>query len=136
MEALCREQLSVTPLRVEEVYTYPKGQKKLTGVVLVDLNSEKAAQDLAKSVKENSYTVAGCTVRVGFARTELQTKRNTQLRRAAELVKAVPEAEGQTVEVLWGNKRQVKVGDSVVYQQDKEGLGGSFSGAFSGLSLA
>ena len=117
------------------VYNYSKRQKKLTGVVLVDLGTEKAAGDLVKSYKNKPLTVAGCSVVVANARTELQGKRNTLLRKATELVKAAPEAAGKTVETKWGNDRQVKVGDQVVFQQDKQGLGGLFSGAFSGLTL-
>ena len=135
VEKLCRDILEATPVRFEAVHNFPQGQKKLTGVVLVDFGSEKEAQDLVKSYKDTPFTVNGCQVKVANARTELQSKRNTQLREAIELVKATEEATGKTVETKFGSDRRVKVDGQVVFQQDKQGLGGLFSGAFSGLSL-
>ena len=132
LEALCKERFKVTP-HFEAVYRGPKGQRKLAPVVLADFGVEKLAQDFVKSNKDSALTVAGCTVRVAYAKTELQTQRNVKLRKAKDLVEASPKAADKKVEVEWGKGRQVKLAGEVVYQQDKEGLGGHFSGDFSGV---
>ena len=69
------------------------------------------------------------------ARTELNGKRNTVLRKAAEAVKASSAAKDKTVETLFGNDRQVKVNGEVVFQQNKAGVSGYFLGAYSDLPL-
>ena len=43
-----------------------------------------------KKNKDTTFTVAGASVRAGFARTELQTQRNVKLREAQALVKNDP----------------------------------------------
>ena len=103
--------------------------------MLADFGSEKLAQDFVKKNKDSPLSVAGSTVQVAHARTELQTQRNVNLRKAKELVEKAPHTAGQKVELKWGKDRQVLLNADVVYQQNKEGVGGRFSGAFSGTSL-
>ena len=63
------------------------------------------------------------------------SKRNSNLREAKKKVEDSGLAGNKEVRLKPGNDRQVTVGDEVVYQQAKWGVGGSFLGAFSPLSL-
>ena len=135
LEAFCREHFE-TKVPLEVVYNYPKGKKTLTGVVLADLGSESKVQDFVKKNKDTTFSLAGASVKVSFARTTLQTQRNTKLREAEALVKNSLAATDKKVELAWGNKRQVLVDTEVAFQQDKRGVGGTFKGAFSDLVLS
>ena len=119
---------------METVQTGPYGQKKLTGVVLVNVRSETEAKDVVKKFKGTTVTVAGCAVRVVTALTELNRKRNTLLRDAEKLLKKSDLAKDKEVSVKFGNDRQVEVGGVVAYQQNKWGVGGAYQGAFSDLN--
>ena len=130
--------LSVTT-KPEAVYTGPKGQRKLTRVVLADFGSEKEAQDFVKKHKNSFPAVAGCSLEVCHARTELNTKRNTVLRKATEAVQQAVKDKGlatdTVVETKWGNDRQVTVNKEVVFVQNKTGVSGRFLGAYSTLTI-
>ena len=123
----------------EAVYTGPKGQRKLTRVVLADFGSEKEAQDFVKKHKNSFPAVAGCSLEVCHARTELNTKRNTVLRKATEAVQQAVKDKGlatdTVVETKWGNDRQVTVNKEVVFVQNKTGVSGRFLGAYSTLTI-
>ena len=69
------------------------------------------------------------------ARTELNSKRNTNLRDSKKQVEDSGLPAGKEVSLLYGNDRQVTVAGEVVYQQAKWGVGGSFLGVFSHLTL-
>ena len=84
---------------------------------------------------EGFPTVAGCSLSVQHARTELNTKRNTVLRLAAKAVEESEHSKGQQVKIAWGSDRQVKVGEEVVFQQNKAGVSGSFRGKYSELPV-
>ena len=128
--------MTVKAWQLEAVKGEPRGQRKLTLVVLADFGTEKAAEDFVKKYKGSGVSVAGCSLTVAHARTELNTKRNTVLRKATEAVKASATAKDKTVETKWGNDRQVTVNNEVVFQQNKAGVGGSFLGAYAELKLA
>ena len=134
-KALAELSETVTAAQLEAVTGGPRGQKKLTPVVLVDFGTEKKAQDFVKKYKNSGVSAAGCSLGVVHARTELNGKRNTVLRKAAEAVKASSAAKDKTVETLFGNDRQVKVNGEVVFQQNKAGVSGYFLGAYSDLPL-
>ena len=74
--------------KLKAVSNAPRDNRKLTGVVLANLGSEKAAQEFVKKYKGTPLTVSGCSLIIHHARTELNTKRNTVLRKATEAVKA------------------------------------------------
>ena len=76
---------------------------------------------------------------VCHARTELNTKRNTVLRKATEAVQQAVKDKGlatdTVVETKWGNDRQVTVNKEVVFVQNKTGVSGRFLGAYSILTI-
>ena len=102
---------------------------------MADLGSEGAADDFVKKYKGSFPAVAGCSLEVRHARTELNNKRNTVLRKAEEAVKASELSKEKAVETKWGNDRQVLVNKEVVFQQNKLGTSGYFLGDYSGLPL-
>ena len=122
------------PRSFEAVYSGPRGNRKLTTVVLVDLGTEKAAQAFVRKHRNEEVPVAGCTLSVKPARTELNTKRNNSLRDAEKALKASPLTAGKTVEVKW-SERKVTVNSDTAFSQNKTETGGTFCGVFSGLTL-
>ena len=78
--------------------------------------------------------MAKSKVRVAAALTEYNSQRNGSLHAAAKVLKASPLAKNKTVELKW-KERAVEVDGNVAFQQGKQELGGSFTGAFSGLTL-
>ena len=108
-------------------------------MVLANLGSEKAAQEFVKKYKGTPLTVSGCSLTIHHARIEFNTKRNTVLRKATEAVRTrVLELDKDSqakVETKWGNDRAVTVDSAVVFQQNKTGVSGYFTGAFADLTL-
>ena len=109
--------------------------KKPLGVALVDLGSRTQAEALVKRVKGQKLKAGNSEVVVTAARSELNGKRNSNLREAKQKVEDSGLAGDKEVTLHYGNDRQVTVAGEVVYQQAKWGVGGSFLGAFSNLSL-
>ena len=70
------------------------------------------------------------------ARTDLGHERNKYIRKAEELIKAAPEANGKDVKILWLQKeRHVTVDGVVAFAQAPGDLFGTFKAPFNNLAL-
>ena len=116
----------------ENVYSGPRGERKLSRVALADFGTEDKARSFTKATKE--VKAGALTLTVAPPRTELNTKRNVALRKAEELVKASPHAQNKTVKLKW-EARSVTVNEDTVFTQNRTETGGTFKGAFANLSL-
>ena len=85
---------------------------------------------MTQQLKGRKVEVAGCSLQVTGARTELNNKRNTLLRDAEKALKTSELTKNKEVKILFGNERQVLVNGEVAYQQNKWGVGGAFKGEF------
>ena len=119
-------QLQCVRFDLEVIYNGPANDRKLTGVVLVDTGSRSQAKLLTQRLKREEVQLAGCTLKVGAARSELNSKRNTLLRDAEKAVKAAGYSQGKDVKISWGNSRQVIVNGEVAYQQNRWEVGEAF----------
>ena len=66
---------------------YSGKEQKLTGVVLADLHSRPKAEALAKRLKGQTLKAGASELQVSAARTEVNSRRNANLRDAAKAVK-------------------------------------------------
>ena len=99
----------------------------------MEFASKDSRDNFLKEATQKEVEVQGQKVAVKHAKTEFFAKRDYSLGKAAELVKA--EAQGRSVSVE-RNSRTVKVDTDVVFKQEKEDSGGTFSGEFSHLALS
>ena len=109
----------------------PRENRVLAHVVLADVGSPEKAQEVTKQLRGQAVTLGSSTLKVAPALTELNKQRNNNLREAAKLL----EKEGGSVEVKWGNDREVQVNNQVAYKQERTGVDGAFVGSFAHLSL-
>ena len=79
--------------------------------------------------------LGGAEVRIRKALTEDATKRNSALRRAADVIRADARCAHKTVKIQFTGERGVTVDLIYAFNQDKQELTGKFSGAFADLRL-
>ena len=134
MEALLTSSFTAyKPVTYLNLYKGPYNNKKLGTVSFVEFGDSYTASEFVKAFEASSLTVQaqGKQLLVKRARTQKNSARNWVLRKAEELVKAVPGVSG--VKLEW-KERAVKVGSEDAYKQGKEDLG-SFVGNFTNLKL-
>ena len=78
---------------------YSGKEQKLTGVVLADLHSRPKAEALAKRLKGQTLKAGASELQVSAARTELNSRRNANLRDAEKAVKDSGLAVGKEVAI-------------------------------------
>lgn len=134
MEALVTTTFSdFKPVTYLNDFKGPYNNRKLGNVSFVEFGSQDAVRDFVKAVEESGVVVEteGKQLQVKQAQTQKQRTRNWALRKAEELVKAVPGTTG--VKLDW-KERKVKVGEEAAFEQGKDNLG-TFLGNFTNLKL-
>ena len=129
--------------RIEHVWSGAPGNRKMTGISIVELSSRDRREAALKKVTEESSKILGegdSKVSVGRAKTEFQRNRNTNLRKAEEVLKKDARTNGKVVKIEWkldGNSknRVVTMGEQTVFLQTPNDLSGHFVAPFLDVSF-
>ena len=130
----------ITVANIEIIMNGPWKQRKPTNTVIMEFFSRDARDQALEVAKSHPVTIDGVKVDVKIerARTRSQRARNWALRKAEELAKI----EATRLGVHGVGRidfempiRRVKVGDVVVFEQQRDELRGRFVGVFSSLVL-
>ncbi len=121
---------------VQNIYSGPFSDRKLTSTVLVEVSNSDVRKAVLETVKSKSLDLklGGQSVTIKKALTEDARRRNAALRRAADLLKG-ERAKHATVKIEWTGERGVTVDGAYAFSQGKKDLTGTFTGAYADLKL-
>ena len=128
-------------VNVEHVWSGPAGNRKLSGMSIIELSSHGARETSLKALggdKSTRDTEIG-KLEIARAQTSLQRKRNSALVQAIEALKKDPRCQGKNLEIAWkidGSKnRAVKMEDRQIFIQSPVDLIGRFCSPFENVSV-
>jgi hypothetical protein len=115
-------------------YSGPYSDRKPTKASYVEFSSNDLAKDVLNKIKGHQFKNGSSTISVKPARTKLNSKRNTSLFKALDLIKETPESANKDARIDWP-ERKIKVADVDAFVQKNKELGGTFLSPFVALQL-
>ena len=127
---------------IENVASGPANERKMTSVSIIEFASRTVRDAVLKDMKDKPQLQKdsdGSTLKFDRAKSAMQLKRNSCLKRALEMIKKDPKSRGLNAEILWkmeGCKdRGVKIGDQIAFQQALDDVAGHFTTDYGHLKL-
>ena len=127
---------------IEHVYKGKFTDRKISGISIVQFASRQVRNDILQDIQNRNLPLqdSSSNIKFAYAKTKRQLRRNWCINQAKRVLEKDSSTQNKQIHIEWkvGNdksKRLVKVGDDVAFQQSGDDLSGSFSAAFSHLSL-
>ena len=126
----------------DHIRSGPPQNRKFTGVSLLEFSNTAERDDAMRLIEHKKCVLfdGSSEIKIRFAKTRKQMRRNWAMNKALELLKAEPLATNKQVEADWkvaGNRghRSVKVDGVVAFDQNASDLSGDFKNNFVHLAL-
>ena len=115
--------------------SFKEKSRKITRVGYAECTSSDIRNAVFDRIegKITGPSIGGKTLKVEKARSQSATDRNNALTEAADLLKRQPGLQKEDVQIVWKDKRGVKVKDEVAFEQPPGKELGSFKGDFAYL---
>ena len=122
---------------VQNVYSGPFSNRKLTTAVLVEVSNSDVHRAVLEKIEAKRWkcTIGGQDVAIKKALTQTALQRNAALRRAEKVLKEHAIYGNKVVKIEWKDKRGVSVDGTYAFIQDKVEVVGKFIAPFGDLSL-
>ena len=130
--------LGIEHYHVDHIYKGPSGQRTLTDMCIVTLNSNNHREDALKQAERNPAALKTGTseLKVDRAKPQAQLQRNNALRKASDILKKSVETSSK-VEIVWkkeGSKdREIHVNGAAAFRQASDEAQGVFLQPFDHL---
>ena len=120
-------------------FTGPYSNRKFSKALWIEFSKCDTVKDFLKHTEKENFVFNGTTVKIKFARTQFQKKRNYAMRKAEELLKASPKTGSSVVTTEWkiteSKDRRILVNGVLAFSQAPYDGTGTFLPPFFDLSI-
>ena len=128
-----------TPTDVGHDFTGPYNHRKLSTASWIEFPNCDTAKDFFKHIEKEDFKVDGTSIKIKFARTQFQKKRNYAMRKAEELLKGHPKTGSNVVTTEWkitdSKDRRILVNGVLAFSQAPYDGTGTFLSPFLDLCI-
>jgi len=138
VQALEQYMLQFPSFRYQSVDHFYKGsinKRELSSVSYVEFSSDTAAKGFLDSLSAKSCTLAGVELKIKISKSKINLTRDGSLKAAANLLKDSTLGVGKAININFKDRNITINGHQIAFLQEKGELKGTFTEAFSSLSL-
>ena len=129
----------ITPTDFGHDFTGPYNNRKLSTASWIEFSNCDTAKDFLKHTEKEDFKVDGATIKIKFARTQFQKKRNYAMRKAEELLKGHQKTGRNVVTTEWkitdSKDRRILVNGALAFSQAPYDGTGTFLPPFLDLCI-
>ena len=120
---------------VDHFYKGNFNKRELSSVSYVEFSSDTAAKSFIDSLSSKSCTLVGTELKIKMSKSKINLKRDGSLKAAANLLKDSALGLGKAISINFKDRNITINGHQLAFIQEKGELKGTFTEAFSNLSL-
>jgi hypothetical protein len=135
-EYMAAKHPNARPFDIGNFTSGPRENRKLTSVSYVEFGSSDSLRAFLATLPTSTgkISLGNFEVFIKAGRTKLNGQRNHFLKKALELIKKAPGANGKECNIDW-KERCVTVGGNRAFEQSRDEIRGTFLASFAGLNF-